>query len=98
VYDPRTERFAAMGDMRRTRYKHQGTMTLLMDGRVLIAGGAGDPEIFDPATGSFTMVSSSNAMAGSFSTATRLASGEVLIAGGYGSGTTARRSAWLYVP
>jgi hypothetical protein len=98
VYDPRTQRFATIGEMRRTRYKHQGTMTLLADGRVLIAGGAGDPEVFDPATGGFTLVDSSNALAGHFSTATRLASGDVLIAGGYGNTTDARRSAWLYVP
>jgi hypothetical protein len=98
VYDPQTEGFAAIGEMRRARYKHQGTLTLLADGRVLIAGGAGDPELFDPATRSFTLVGASNALAGNFSTSTRLANGQVLIAGGYGNGTGARRSAWLYVP
>jgi hypothetical protein len=98
VYDPKTERFAPLGEMRRARYKHQGTMTLLADGRVLIAGGAGDPELFDPATGRFTLVPASNALAGNFSTATRLTNGQVLIAGGYGNGTGARRSAWLFIP
>ncbi len=98
LYDPQTESFAAIGEMRRARYKHQGTMTLLADGRVLVAGGAGDPELFDPETRRFTLVGSSNVLAGSFSTATRLASGQVLIAGGYGNGTGPRRSAWLFVP
>ena len=84
--------------MRRARYKHQGTMTLLSDGRVLIAGGAGDPELFDPGTGRFTLVASSNALAGNFSAVARLAKGQVLIAGGYGNGTDARSSAWLFVP
>ena len=98
VYDPRTERFAPIGDMRRTRYKHQGTMTVLADGRVLIAGGSGDPELFDPTTGSFTLVGASNALAGNFSTATRLDNGQVLITGGYGNGTGPRRSAWLFIP
>jgi hypothetical protein len=98
VYDSRTERFVPLGEMRRARYKHQGTMTVLADGRVLIAGGAGDPEVFDPATGHFTLVAASNALAGNFSTATKLASGQVLIAGGYGNGTGARGSAWLFMP
>lgn len=98
VYDSQTERFSSIGEMRRSRYKHQGTMTLLEDGRVLIAGGAGDAELFDPVTRSFTLVGTSNALAGHFSTATRLANGQVLIAGGYGNGTGARRSAQLFVP
>jgi len=98
VYDPQAERFAAIGEMRRARYKHQGTMALLPDGRVLIAGGAGDPEVFDPAALSFRLVASSNTLAGNFSTATPLSSGEVLIAGGYGNGTGPRLSAWMFVP
>ena len=98
VYDPKTERFASLGEMRRARYKHQGTMTLLADGRVLIAGGAGDPELFDPGTGRFTLVSASNALPGNFSAAAKLGNGQVLIAGGYGNGTGARKSAWLFVP
>jgi hypothetical protein len=98
VYDPTTERFSAVGEMRRVRYKHQGTMTLLADSRVLIAGGAGDPELFDPATNSFTLVGSSNSLAGNFSAAARLTNGQVLIAGGYGNGTGARSAAWLFVP
>jgi hypothetical protein len=98
LYDPKTGRFTALGEMRRARYKHQGTMTLLADGRVLIAGGAGDPEVFDPATSRFTLVPASNSLAGNFSTATRLVNGQVLIAGGYGNGTGARRSAWMFVP
>ena len=98
AYDLLTGRFSAIGDMRRTRYKHQGTMTVLADGRVLIAGGSSDPELFDPGSGSFTLIGSSNALAGSFSTATRLDNGQVLIAGGYGNGTGPRRSGWLFIP
>jgi len=98
VYDPQTERFSVAGDMRRPRYKHQGTMTPLADGRLLIAGGAGDPELFDPVSAHFTLVPSSNSMAGSFSAAARLSNGQVLVTGGYGNGTGPRRSAWLFVP
>ena len=73
-------------------------MTPLVDGRNLIAGGAGDPELFDPTPARFTLVSSSNALAGNFSTATRLENGHVLIVGGYGNGTAARNAVWLFIP
>jgi hypothetical protein len=73
-------------------------MTPLLDARILIAGGAGDPELFEPAPGRFTLVSSSNTLAGNFSTATRLENGHVLIVGGYGYGTAARNAAWLFIP
>jgi len=98
AFDLKTERFAPVGEMQRTRYKHHGTMTLLTDGRVLIAGGAGDPELFNPSTNRFTLVGSSNTLAGSFSSATRLDNGQVLIVGGYGNGTGPRQSAWLFAP
>lgn len=59
VFDPTTNEFSAVGDLRRARADH--TATLLPDGRVLVAGGfdaAGralaDSEIFDPETGEFT--------------------------------------------
>jgi len=98
IYDPQSERFSSAGELRRARYKHQGTMTPLVDGRILVAGGAGDPELFDPVTARFTLVSSSNALAANFSTATRLENGHVLIVGGYGNGTAARNAAWLFIP
>lgn len=87
IYDPQSERFSSAGQLTRARYKHQGTMTPLVDGRILIAGGAGELELFDAALGRFTLVSSPNALAGNFSTSTRLENGHVLIVGGYGNGT-----------
>jgi hypothetical protein len=98
IYDPTTGRFSSLGEMRRARYKHQGTMTLLADGRVLVAGGAGDPEIFDPVMERFVLVPASNVLAGNFSAVSSLSTGEVLISGGYGNGTGPRGSAWLFVP
>jgi hypothetical protein len=75
----------------------QYTATLLSDGRVLIAGGAGNgplatAELYDPATGTFSPTGS---MADSHydHTATLLSYGDVLIAGGYGPA-----SAELYTP
>jgi hypothetical protein len=98
IYDATTDRFRTVGEMREPRYKHAGAMTLLDDGTVLIAGGAPDGELFDPRTGSFTLVPASPKLAGSFSTVTPLGDGTVLVTGGYGNGTGARASAWMYAP
>ena len=89
LYDPATGEFTATGSMNLARSGH--TATLLNNGMVLIAGGAGGKnggglatataELYDPATGTFTltenMVSAHEAH-----TATLLNNGMVLIAGG----------------
>jgi hypothetical protein len=98
LFDPATGSFTAAREMNRTRYKHEGAMVLLGDGKVLVAGGAGIAEIFDPVSNGFGIVPSESELAGSFSAVARLADGSVLITGGYGNGTGSRSSAWLYMP
>ena len=70
----------------------QPEATLLSDGRVLIAGGAGCPgllasaEQYDPKTGAFGVTGSMDTVRSYRHTSTRLSDGRVLIAGGdYGS-------------
>src|SRR3954469_19700587 len=78
---------------------------LLADGRVLVIGGASAagvaplPEIYDPATGAWT-VSADLLSASVGMTATGLLDGRILVAGGIGStGTGApERSTELYDP
>ena len=83
------------------RYQH--TATLLPNGKVLITGGLNgtsafsSAELYDPATGSFTLLTGTMATARSAHTATLLPNGKVLITGGW-NGTAALSSAELYDP
>jgi hypothetical protein len=84
LYDPGSGTFATVAKMNVARAGH--TVTLLPNGKVLIAGGGyqggGDTaELFEPATGSFTLTGRMSA-ARSSHTATLLPNGKVLIAGG----------------
>ena len=78
--------------------RHRPTVTLLLDGRVLVTGGSKDDpdatfpfvpealasaEIYDSGIGLFTAVAGGMSDARFGHTATRLTSGKVLVAGGY---------------
>ena len=81
-YNPKNGKFVAGPKMTQTRAGH--TATLLNDGRVLIAGGHGDPsaEIYNPAANSFAATAPMSVSRYAHS-ATLLPGGKVLIAGGW---------------
>ncbi len=97
-FTARTGTFSAGPPMQRPRYKHDGSVVALGDGRILISGGAPDAEVFDPATGAFAVVAGTPRFPGLFSAAATLPGGRVLVTGGYGSGTGPVASAWTYQP
>ena len=90
IWDPRTGTFATTGSMAHLRTDHAAA--LLPDGRVLVVGGnsggnlTGDftreVEVWDPATGTFSIVGSLPVRRGADVSATRLLDGRVLVAGG----------------
>ena len=81
--------WAVTGAMAGARSRH--TSTLLTDGRVLVVGGeAQTAELFDPATGVFTVTGAPGSHhGGNGATATRLLDGRVLVVGGNNSPTSA---------
>ena len=103
LFDPRTNKFTAIDDMELARFKLPGATARLQNGKVLVAGGASEAEIYDGATGKFSRAG----CVGEphyFATATLLKNGQVLITGGYGrshgrsNGPVSSEQAWIYQP
>jgi len=92
---------ATTGSMNVERYR--GTMTLLQDGRVLIAGGQSSKttlntaETYDPTSDSFSYTTGTMVSPRDSHTATLLPNGKVLIAGG-SNGSQVVNSAELFDP
>jgi N-acetylneuraminic acid mutarotase len=96
IYNPATGSWTPTGSLTTARYRH--TMTLLSDGRVLVAGGGNSgqsAEIYAPASGTWAPTGSLTTFR-SLHTATLLSDGRVLAAGGSGNGTLA--SAEFFTP
>ncbi|MFZ1701075.1 MAG: kelch repeat-containing protein [Pyrinomonadaceae bacterium] len=97
-YDPRTNTFKPIEQtMIQARYKLQGAVVKLKDGKILIAGGSDQAEVFDPATNTFALTRGLMGTNRLFATATVLGNGQVLIAGGYHSGSNnVSDGAWIF--
>jgi hypothetical protein len=104
LYTLASQTFAPANAMNVARWLH--TATLLNDGTVLVAGGSDlaneetldSAEIYNSATGTFTLLSSTLNTARVGHTATLLNNGQVLIVGGYDPDTGLIADAELYDP
>ncbi len=103
IFDPRTNKFKVIGNMRSPRFKIPAAAAILRDGKVLLAGGAAEVEIYDSATGKFSP-GGSVGEPHYFAAATPLRNGRVLVSGGYSSspgranGPLSTEQAWIYLP
>jgi hypothetical protein len=85
VYDPARGAFVPTGALHVGRFKLTNAVAVLPDGQVVVAGGGAGAELYDPATGRFSLVAGTWP-ARYYSTATALSGSSVLLAGGYGYG------------
>jgi hypothetical protein len=83
IYDAKRGTFRPAGQLRAERFKLADAVVPLPDGKVLIAGGAPRPELYDPRTGRSELVDLDLGGNWNFMTADRLPDGRVLLAGGY---------------
>ena len=95
LYDPRTGTFTAGPNLRSARHKIQDAVVALPSGAVLVAGGAAQPELWDPADQVFVPVDGELSGAQMFASVTWLVTGDVLVLGGYDERTRPSANAWL---
>jgi len=95
IFEPATASFAAGNPMTAPRFKFRDTSLVLGDGRVLVAGGARQAELFTPG-GAFHAIPGDFGDDLSFAASTVLADGGALIAGGYNDAQHNSARIWRY--
>jgi hypothetical protein len=98
IYNPASGKFSAAPPLNEKRFKLPPNAVELASGRLLIAGGSKEVELFDPASGNFLLASGDISSAWHFMTETKLKDGSVLLAGGYANDDRATTEAWIYRP
>jgi hypothetical protein len=98
IYDPHTGKFAAASTMNESRFKLPDEAVQLASGKLLIAGGSREVEVFDPASGKFLVVPGRMNDKWHYLSETKLRDGSVLLAGGYPNSDQATAQAWIYRP
>lgn len=98
IYDPRTSKFTAAAPMNDSRFKLPDEAVPLPSGKLLIAGGSKEVEVFDPASGKFLVAAGQMSNPWHFMSETRLRDGSVLLAGGYPNNPEATSQTWIYRP
>ena len=98
IYDPSTGKFQATAPMNDARFKLPDEAVQLASGRLLIAGGSRQVEVFDPATARFLVAGGQLSQPWHFMSETRLPDGRVFLAGGYPDNDQATAEAWIYQP
>lgn len=100
IFDPKSGRFSAGPAMNFERYKMLSGLVTLRDGRILIASGARQMELYDPAKSTIVLIAGPPLNGFFYNTATVLRDGRVLLVDGYGyrPASGALRQARLFAP
>jgi hypothetical protein len=98
IYDPHNGKFTATSVMNDSRFKLPDEAVQLASGKLLVAGGSKEVEVFDPASGKFLLAAGQLSQPWHFMTETKLRDGSVFLAGGYPNSPEATAQTWLYRP
>ena len=98
IYDPGTGKFTATPPLNDSRFKLPDEAVQLSNGKLLIAGGSTEVEVFDPVSAKFFVAAGQMNDARHFMSETSLLDGTVLLAGGYPNNDQATAQAWIYRP
>jgi hypothetical protein len=98
MYDPQTGKFTPVSAMNDSRFKLPDEAVQLASGKLLIAGGSKEVEVFDPGSGKFLVVPGQMNDKWHYLSETKLRDGSVLLAGGYPNSDQATAQAWIYRP
>ena len=98
IYDPHTGKFTPAANLNDSRFKLPDEAVRLQSGRLLVAGGSKEAEVFDPVSGKFAVVSGQMNDNWHYMSETLLRDGSVLLAGGYPNNDQATARAWIYRP
>lgn len=96
TFDPRTGKFSAAPSLNDSRFKLPDEAVPVQSGKLLVAGGSKQAEIFDPANGRFTLVAGQMNDRWHYMSETKLRDGSVLLAGGYPNSDQATSQTWIY--
>ena len=95
LYDPQSGTFIATGNLTEPRSKLPNSTTLL-DGRVLIIGGAASAEIYEPRSGTFRTASGGLDTARYYPATIMLMDGTTRIFGGADAKGVSTAKTWIY--
>lgn len=98
IYDRHTGKFTAASPMSDNRFKLPDEAVQLPSGKLLIAGGSTQVEVFDPSSGKFMVATGQMNEPWHFMTETKLRDGSVFLAGGYPNSPQATAKTWIYRP
>jgi hypothetical protein len=98
IYDPESGKFQSTSTMADKRFKLPDEAVRLANGKIVIAGGSRQVEIFQPESGTFSVASGTLSGSWHYMSETLLKDGSVLLTGGYPNNDRATSETWIYRP
>ena len=98
IYDPQRGMFTSTASLHDARFKLPAAAVRLPSGRMLIAGGSPQAEVYDERAATFSLSAGDTGEARHYMTETLLNDGRVLLTGGYANNPEATAKTWIFRP